>query len=228
MKTPIIGADGSMGKRYQTILRYLDQAHVCADKNHSKDQIMDMAMASDSIILTTPTDTHVDYLFELVPLKKPILCEKPISKNMKDLDSVLAFIKCRNDKFSMMNQYKLIDCAWSEGESYYNYFRHGSDGLLWDCIQIVGLARGKVTLGQSSPMWQCMLNGRKLESSWMDWAYVQYVDDFLHGKYQDINEIRNTHEKVVELEKKGLWDYFSEATSPKWPLESRPGRTLPG
>lgn len=228
MKTLLIGSKGSMGKRYQAILKYLDVAHLLCDKNHSQEQILDLALKADNIILATPTETHLDFLFELIPLGKPVLCEKPIVKDVKELEKILKFIEVKNAKFSMMNQYKLLDCPWSEGDSFYNYFRHGSDGLLWDCIQIIGLARGKVTIGQSSPLWTCQLNGKKIESSWMDWAYVQYVENFLKGEYQDLKEIKRAHEKVVELEKKGLWDYFSEETSPKWPLEFRPGRALPG
>jgi len=47
----------------------------------------------DGYVVATATDSHIGLLADLIPLGKPILCEKPISLTVEETDSVIADCK---------------------------------------------------------------------------------------------------------------------------------------
>lgn len=196
MAVLIIGADGSMGKRYQAIMSYLGTKTLLADKNHSITKIKELADQADGIIVATPTDTHVSIVREVLAFRKPILCEKPVSKNLLELKTLQAEIHFHRTPFRMVMQYEMLADPIRIGRSYYNYFRHGSDGLVWDCMQIVGLARTTVSLAETSPVWGCMINGKSLNLQHMDAAYVGYVQKWFRDPAQEASRIYEMHEKT--------------------------------
>ena len=201
MSILIIGANGSMGVRYQSILRYLEQDYKCADKNHSLMLINKMVEDSDGVIIATPTESHADYIKMACAHKRPILCEKPVTRDVAKLKATLAHVRESRTPFQMMYQYKELVSSQLTDWSYYNYFRHGNDGLVWDCLQIIGLARGEVTLEDTSPIWRCSINGKALDSKFMDGAYVNYVRKWLRNPTGDLGEIVAVHEKVLDYER---------------------------
>jgi hypothetical protein len=202
----LIGSEGSMGLRYQAILKHLKQPHFCFDKIKQPDEkkmLQDISQC-DRVIIATPTHTHADYLRALLPMRKPILCEKPITKDLDEITELHSWCAENNYSYNMVMQYKELDITTEpERVSGYNYFRHGSDGLAWDCIQIIGLAKGPVVLGEDMPIWMCSVNGRYLNIKDMDQAYVHHVQKWLNGTLnQSMDEILNMHTKVHEyLEK---------------------------
>lgn len=200
-KTLIIGALGSMGARYQAILGYLGLEFECVDKEDSEESIISKAQKSSEIIICTPTETHFSYLKKLIPLQIPILCEKPISKNLMEMEEILDYVEAFKTKFSMAFQYsELIPKDQSSGRSYYNYFRSGRDGIVWDCLQIIALAKGDVVLLNESPIWKCMINGLELNLSDMDAAYVTFIEKWINGQiHQTTHELFKIHEKVERL-----------------------------
>lgn len=201
MSTLLIGARGSMGKRYQAILKHLDEAVWCVDKEHSIDEILKRARRAERVILATPTESHWDFLQRLLPLGKPILCEKPIVKDSEKLIELYRLSQKHRTPLTMMLQYSELLKEGSEGESYYDYFRTGNDGLIWDCLQIIGLSDGEVDIRNDSPIWTCKINGQVLNLSEMDGAYVSFVSKWLNNKIeQDFAEIIAIHEKVEQLE----------------------------
>lgn len=201
MSILIIGSEGSMGKRYQSILGYLKVDRACVDKEAEPVLVKQMARYADGIIIASPTDTHLDYIRMLAPFKKPILCEKPVHKNVPALKDVLKELRSEQCPFRMMYQYKVLASPLRIGASFYNYFKHGQDGLIWDCMQIIGLARGKVELYEDSPVWSCKLNGQRLNSAHMDAAYIHYLKNWLNDPDQDHGEILAVHERTAEAER---------------------------
>lgn len=202
MSILIIGANGSMGQRYQAIMHYLNRPYVCVDKDHAPKTVLDHVRNSEGVIIATPTDTHAEYIRKVLPYKKPILCEKPVTKNVEELKELLQEIRESGTDFRMMYQYRLLNDPNRIGITRYNYFRHGSDGLYWDCLQIIGLARSEVTLGEDSPVWRCMLNGKALSLAHMDAAYIGYVQTWLNHPNQAPNEILDAHVKTHEFAKR--------------------------
>lgn len=201
----LIGSEGSMGKRYQAILNHFKQEYLPLDKSKPEaDSIIKKASKCERIIIATPTETHVGYLKDLLPLKKPILCEKPITKNLDELIDLHAECQRKGWSYQMVMQYKELTISKEPQRwSYYNYFKHGSDGIVWDCIQIVGLAEGPVWLKEDSPFWECTINGRQLSIADMDMAYVSMVKRWLMNSLdQTMDEIIHVHKKVVEFQEK--------------------------
>ena len=182
-----------MGRRYQAILKFLRVDFKGIDLG---DKLPDSS-SFDSVLICTPTDHHLTALYELAGLKLPILCEKPFAK---DLDRVLAFCdvaSVENAPIRMVNQYAELD-GMEEGRlTSYDYWNSGKDGLGWDHISLIGLARGPVRIGTSSPLWNCTLNGRQLYASEMDFAYIDMIRGWLDGKVSDIPYIREAHTKVA-------------------------------
>ncbi len=101
MKIAVIGA-GRMGTlRTEDLVkvgaevtvfnRTLAGAKTLADKFNSQyGEISDIQTSQfDGYVVATATDSHIGLLADLIPLGKPILCEKPISLTVEDTDSVI-------------------------------------------------------------------------------------------------------------------------------------------
>lgn len=198
MSVLIIGAKGNMGRRYGAVLKFLGKDWVGVDAEHNKFYVRDVASKSDGIIIATPTDTHANLIHLCADLGKPILCEKPITKDIAEMRRIAEDVKRKKTNLTMVHQYKEIvrDRLPSIGWTYYNYWNHGKDGLVWDCIQVIALGRSEITLQNDSPIWHCRINGKSIKIGDMDRAYVKMVDRWMRNPGQDISEIQAIHEKV--------------------------------
>ena len=204
----IIGSNGSMGKRYQAILKYLGVDHVCTDIHDSIFERTHKFEHASHYIIATPTSTHEGYIHTLRKYERPILCEKPLSRDPKELDNIVNMTKDPID-LQMVNQYEhLLEGTISEGllplnsKSFYNYFRTGGDGLLWDCIQIIGLHNGDMKdlkINNDSPVWQSQINGHWLNFAHMDGSYVKMVDEWFSGRRFNLNKHLMWHKKVLDF-----------------------------
>lgn len=194
----IIGADGNMGQRYSKILNFLGEPWFGVDK---KDKVSNYQLnKTTGVIIASPTQCHMDHLIEFE--KFPILCEKPITTKMIDWE----LLEKRNLKhFNMVEQYKFLADPMAEGITQYAYFKHGNDGIYWDCIQPIGLAKGDIYLSEESPVWQCIINGKKIDLRKMDKAYIDNVrawlrkDSFLSG----FDQIKEMHFKTKRFQRTG-------------------------
>lgn len=194
----IFGSNGSMGKRYQAIFKYLNIPTLGVDLEDDPDARKIKTLKAGSYVIATPTDNHMGLIHELIPQRKPILCEKPVVKNVAELKIIRERVEKEKVPFRMMFQYSLLADPARIGKSRYDYFRHGSDGLVWDCLQILGLARGAVELKEQSPVWSCVINGKPLSIGSMDAAYVAYVQRWLYQPIQDLGMIQAMHERTAE------------------------------
>jgi hypothetical protein len=200
MKVFILGHDGNMGQRYKAILRHYGHDIAGFDKKSGGIGTFDFEGA-DRIIIATPTATHIQDLKAAIPYKVPILCEKPFSKNRQDLNEILTIAESHQTKVSMVNQYEWMPFTRErDGETVYNYFKHGGDGLYWDCINIIYHANGEVELGENSPKWSCRINGDPLSIADMDFAYLRMIDHWTQSPTCGAAHIWKAHEKVRKLE----------------------------
>lgn len=184
-----------MGRRYGAILSYLGKEWVGVDAEHNRHFIKDAAKNSDGVIIATPTDTHASLIHLFIDCGKPLLCEKPITKDMGELERLAAEVRAHKTNLQMVHQYKEL-AQPSIGWSYYNYWNHGKDGLIWDCIQIIALARSEISLQEDSPLWKCRINGKALNLADMDRAYIEMMKRWIRSPGQEIAEIQYIHEKV--------------------------------
>lgn len=202
MKVYIYGYKGNMARRYRAVLNHLGHATGGVDFG---DEVFGFSLDSaDAVIVATPTDTHAAVLRSLKDCGRPILCEKPISKDFTVVRDVLDELQRAGTHLEMVNQYAELDDPHSQGVTSYNYYRHGGDGLYWDCISLIRLARGLVTLREDSPVWQCVLNGRRLSLADMDQAYIDMLKRWLaEPKPANYDELYRAHLKTYELEQGG-------------------------
>lgn len=201
MSILIIGSEGSMGKRYQAILRFLGKDFKCVDQLHAPSYVDTLANKSTGVIIATPTKTHLEIIRRLAQSARPILCEKPLVKTEEELSDLMAEVKSNKIQLRMMMQYQMI-ASPANGETSYDYFRHGSDGLIWDCMQIISLARGKITLAESSPIWKCTINGKELSLSQMDMAYIEYLKLWFEKPAQDVSYLQQIHQKTIDYKQR--------------------------
>jgi myo-inositol 2-dehydrogenase/D-chiro-inositol 1-dehydrogenase len=84
-----------VGAEVTVFNRTLAGAKTLAEKfNSQHGEISDIQKSKfDAYVVATATDSHIDLLADLIPLGKPILCEKPISLTVEDTDSVIADCK---------------------------------------------------------------------------------------------------------------------------------------
>ncbi len=200
MSILIVGGNGNMGARYRAILSHLDKDFHVADIGHTDKQIEELAKRCDATIITTPTETHAHFIHMLSPIKKPILCEKPVSMNLQELKGVVHQLRADQTPFSMVYQYRMLIDPLRMGWTHYNYFKHGNDGLAWDCIQVIGLARQQVELEESSPIWRCTINGASMDIGAMDFAYIRFIRNWLKYPHQDLGQLLAIHERTHEMD----------------------------
>ena len=202
MKIYIAGARGVMGTRYAAILRHLGHdvwGFDLPDFGPSHEfaaQVSAEAMASDGIIIATPTETHVPLLRFFAYCGRPILCEKPITTKVDELDDLVWDLVKAGARVQMVSQYDHLVDGRSEGPTVYDYYRHGADGLAWDCINIIYHARGRTELREQSPTWSCVINGKVLSLGDMDRAYVEMIEQWLRDPRSDLERIIEAHRKV--------------------------------
>jgi hypothetical protein len=194
-KVLVVGALGNMGKRYCSILSYLNIPFVEVDIGTKR-----FDPSCTHIILATPTSTHLDLIDQYSLMDSPILCEKPIITDINEFERLESILELNENVF-MVNQYAYDNFSGAEtvGKTVYNYYKHGSDGKYWDCIQAIYLANGEVEISESSPVWRCIINGTGLSLSNMDYNYIKMIQDFL-GKQENLwgkEAILKAHRKVI-------------------------------
>ena len=115
-KVFIAGYEGNMARRYRACLDYIGVAHTGVDIGSSYPIDWNEI---DGIILATPTNLHIHHIEFYKMFDKPILCEKPISLKGFSLPDI---------NIQMINQYE--HCGpFPGGETYYDCWRTGGDGL---------------------------------------------------------------------------------------------------
>jgi hypothetical protein len=190
----IVGARGGMGRRYTAILRKLGIEPLMMD-------LGDMVPKGyDSVIIATPTAMHAQHVLNFLPSNVPILCEKPLSTSLKQVNAICSVVDQKGAKLDMVNQYRYCageDSTFTDLTSY-DYFNTGRDGLFWDCISIIALANDHALIKNESPIWSCVINGKQLRLSGMDWAYLKMIELWLAGdlKGHGTDYIRMAHKKV--------------------------------
>lgn len=210
MKICILGANGNMGKRYQAILNRSSYVYDCFDiSDHFPDP-----NNYTHFIITTPTHTHLSHLIQIGEMAdRPIniLCEKPIYKidteaKRDEFYRVLDKLEYKGHKLNMVNQYAYymsnIHEPIADGETFYDYYNSGGDGIGWDCIQLIHLALKDVYfLRNVSPVWFSSINGHPLSRREIDLCYVKMIEDFVtdgkvYGRLWGYRHIKEAHEKV--------------------------------
>lgn len=199
MKIGLLGAKGNMGRRYSAILNAMNLEYDAVD-------IGDRVGKYDYAIIATPTLSHVQCMMDVLAQNENchILCEKPLTTNMDELKRFFASdYKERLRNLKMVNNY---DYAYTSavsdsqfinptGLTKYDYYNTGNDGLLWDCIQLIKMAKGEITLSKKSYYWSVCINGWSIDRRTIDHSYAHMIKEFIGGQMEseDLDHLLNLH-----------------------------------
>lgn len=195
----LIGARGNMGSRYLHILLSLKVKAHAIDLDSPEIDWRRAERECDGIIIATPTHTHYEVIKNLRRRNVPILCEKPITKSEDEFSKLLALFKFGKMTLTMVNQYNWCIDHKDSGETKYDYFKTGKDGLIWDCLNIIGLGMpGDVSLKNQSPVYNCIIRGRRITLDMVDSSYVLMLHNWLKKPESNIDYVEKVHRYVFQ------------------------------
>lgn len=176
--TLLIGGNGSIGRRYQAILRYLNKPVLVWDQE-------DVALPEQPFaraIVCSPTSTHYEYCKLLIAAKKPFLCEKPLSKFVNECEDLVR--RARRDQVigRVVNNYEYVLRDVPRGNMFFDYYNTGKDGVFWDCCQLIYMDPN-VEIRTTSPRWHLNRGGRWIRYKELENSYIQMIKHFVNGKY---------------------------------------------
>ena len=197
-KVLIVGHLGNMGRRYAAICDHLKIDW----------QGYDIMGGSDDypythVIIATPTEAHLGCLLKYgqEAQGRPILIEKPVRKSAANTEKAIRDI----DNLFMVNNYAHIHevrqdpyRSWRTQDTTYSFYNTGADGVYWDCIQLIHLAKRSIDINLQSPIWSCTINGIPINRAQVDRGYVDMIADFVgpQNNLWGYDDIVAAHEKV--------------------------------
>lgn len=187
----LFGGMGSIGTRYRAIMDYYGIAYTIFDPAYEK---TDWSVPIEKAIIATPTDTHIETL-KRIPDGVPVLCEKPVSKSLEE-------IPLRKETWVVSNyKYVLHICGIGRPRRiWYDFYRTGSDGILWDCCQLIYLHPGS-RVEAKSPRWNLNIDGVWIKYRDVEESYCRMIKDFASGKTDrlwDMEEAREMTKAVLK------------------------------
>jgi len=195
IKIAIIGSKGIMGQRYCKILNRAGIEVLEYDLKISKD-INLRASGAVGAIICTPTDTHLVYIEQLCELQVPFLCEKPVCLSVGDTERAWEFVQQAGVNAHVVSNWRYTRhgfMGWDTGshEINYKHFHSGNDGLLWDCCQLVYLAKDhRPTLSSEADQFSCTIDGEEISLLDIEESYSLMLMDWLRqfcGKHVSDN-----------------------------------------
>lgn len=212
-KVCIVGIKGNMGRRYEAICKWL-KVDVCGFDNGSSFKNVNFLGNPTHYIIASPTSSHADCLNDLCEFLKgkpvaDILCEKPVIKTHdihKDFGPIHK-LRESGQRLFMVNNYNFYPAVTTgRGITRYNFYNSGGDGIAWDCIQLIHMAKGELELSNSSPYWDTFINGTNLIQDYICAGYVEMIKAFLdndpYGDLWSYDEITLATKKVIAYEKR--------------------------
>lgn len=218
-KVLLIGCNGSIGRRYAAILKFLGIEYNGIDV-HNENLLYDVKKSDFShCIIATPTNTHFDMCKKIALKGIPFLCEKPLSKSPEECKEIIKIAnECMVSGFVVNNwahTYK-IGGVWQPNtcKVFYDNYHTGKDGLLWDCCQLVYLSdkAENMHLLTLMPYMQAMIGGYTITHEDVAVSYIKMIrtftsvgmNPFLSLGLWSLRDGLAMTEKVIEYQKK--WD----------------------
>jgi hypothetical protein len=187
MRSLVVGGLGSIGRRYQAILKHLKQDFEIYDITSSEPDLSTFTHA----IIASPSEMHREHILRFAE-HMPVLCEKPICLRKEDLQIIRA-MKPKHLVY-MVNNYSFLNTNPGfpprVDKIEYDFYNTGRDGTAMDCIQLLFLAEkigAELEVKKDSPVWDLWINDKlKVPYDWIEWSYVQMINAFLNGRTQHL------------------------------------------
>ncbi|MEI6846333.1 MAG: Gfo/Idh/MocA family oxidoreductase, partial [Candidatus Firestonebacteria bacterium] len=130
-KVGIIGF-GKMGRKHFESFKRIPGVSICGvydiDPNKAREsgvktclQPSELIKGCDIICISTPTDTHKQYILEALEAKKPVFVEKPLCRTMEEAEEIMKAVKKNKVKFMVghvvryFNQYAALKKTLDDG-----------------------------------------------------------------------------------------------------------------
>lgn len=180
----LIGGNGSIGRRYQAILKSINESFM----------VMEIGQAlnlnnCDQAIVATPTETHFEFALRLKEWGRPFLIEKPASIHLKECEEMKSWA-CPG---YIVNNYEFLQSnLWypKEVESIaYDFYNTGKDGLAWDLCQLIYMAKrykARFSGKAHSPEWTMYINNEWVEYNDLEITYIDMIRAFIQ---QDVRRL---------------------------------------
>lgn len=184
----LVGGKGSIGSRYAAIMKWANIPFCIYDTDTPHIDLLSYS----KYLIASPTDTHVHFLNLL--RGRTILCEKPISKVASEIPP--------DPYMFVVNNYQYVARLMNESAPYfisYDYYRTGKDGMLWDCCQLVHMDN-ECELGNTSPIWNCTINGKIVTYRIVEESYIRMIKDFYNGNYDNLWDMSEALEMTLAVE----------------------------
>lgn len=176
----LIGGKGSIGRRYQAVLNYLDQPFRIIDLGDPKENLKGCTKA----IIASTTSTHEDWCWEAFYQEIPFLCEKPLSKSKSAIQSMMS----RGVTGYVVNNWQFVATNFDNkmpSRLFYDFYNTGKDGLLWDVCQLIllsDLAECELQVMTDSYFWHAEWGEKTIPYEAIEQSYMQMVRAFLNGE----------------------------------------------
>jgi hypothetical protein len=196
----VVGNRGSIGRRYEAILSYLNIEHEGYDTS-----IFSRAPEGSytHIIIATPTHLHYEHILKYSKEypEADILCEKPISKNPAEIQDLID----KGLNVRMVCNYLFCEGMRRAGGNtiYYNHYNTGRDGKAWDLIQLIYLAKNMPALHTTNPVFSMAANAVILSLNDVASSYIIMIEEWLDcpDSLWNLNDALKATKKVIEYEK---------------------------
>jgi len=203
MRILICGAAGNMGRRYTAILKNMRIEVIGFDIEESK--YKDISKIDfDKAIIATPTETHHSYCREMIRLKKPFLCEKPISRRLERIKDILEGCKTNNVDGRMVCNWTFVHKENIYRPNFchidYNFYNTGKDGFHWDLIQLYYLSCEPSFFKKELPYFFAYIHPKKVTLDDICESYIRMISTWLNTPENlwDIEDALKATEKVLK------------------------------
>jgi hypothetical protein len=175
----LLGNKGRMGQRYEKILDKLEVDRRCVDIEFEKSWDV---KGIKKVIIATPTFSHRKYIEFFNGRGIEILCEKPICKDVETMCKLEQKIRV---PFYMVCNWSFVnpcDILWPGSCTIeYENSRTGDDGLAWDCIQLIYLAKNfDLSLNNKAQAFKCAINGYPVSLADIERSYETMIRDWIN------------------------------------------------
>ena len=193
MRILVIGSRGNMGRRYCAIIKWLGYEVIEKDIGvNEASNVFDLSF--DKAIIATPTNLHMEYCIDIGIRDRPFLCEKPVSKLLSDMK----LLKTYSSGY-MVNNW-LYACEHHRINNIeYNFYNTGKDGILWDLIQPIYIARNSVTINPAHPIFEVWADNQRITLDAICESYVDMVSDFVEGVYENLWTMEDAYKATEKV-----------------------------
>lgn len=185
-KIMLIGSEGSIGRRYKAVLKYLGVDVKCYDIKPGVDVESCVNDDCDGFIVAAPTSSHVSWCRNLLIYEKPILCEKPLGVNVLEVEELSKYAGA-NEFISVVDNW--VHMLQVKGKTNldlkYRNFHTGNEKLSWNLAQPIYLTKdGNLELFLDFP--HLIISNVTKEKSYdaadVEHSYIQMIQYWLTYK----------------------------------------------